>query len=259
MESLRDGVKLCQLVNTIKPNSCKYKTIKTRFAQPFVERENIAGFLRACDSIGVPHAELFETEDLHDLNNPNQVLICLRSLSRHAHELNSNIPVMGPKLKSPTKRGNFADTSRPDLPEWRLKQYGVSNEFASKTAGPYQGQSSSQQPQGISINLNKSSSSPPPAKPPKPFNLRNVRPAPSMFNNDENSSDDGKEEDEIKKEQKLIVSEPQVSESPPIEKFTYDEEYDNFKGESENSGDEKEENNKEVCAVKKKKREKKQN
>ncbi|ANB14019.1 Scp1p [Sugiyamaella lignohabitans] len=84
--------------------------------------ENIAAFLKAAEVIGVPHHELFETVDLYEESNPAQVLITLRSLSRHAHSKNPSVPVLGPKLQSPsTKRKDFNPVN---IPAWNTRQYG---------------------------------------------------------------------------------------------------------------------------------------
>lgn len=85
--------------------------------------ENIAAFLRAVEAIGVPHHELFETVDLYELKDPVQVLITIRSLSRHAHQKNPNIPVIGPKLAQPNqKRAPFK--KEPNVASWNVHQYG---------------------------------------------------------------------------------------------------------------------------------------
>ncbi|KAG5365668.1 Transgelin [Yarrowia sp. B02] len=121
MDVLRDGTILCKLANTIKPGCATAK----KSAMPFVQMENIASFLKAASFLGVPQHELFETVDMYELRDPAQVLVCLKALSRHAHKVNPDIPVMGPKLGAPSpnagKKNFKADTSGP---AWNTHQYG---------------------------------------------------------------------------------------------------------------------------------------
>lgn len=121
MDTLKDGLILCKLANTIKPGCATSK----KSAMPFVQMENIASFLKAASFLGVPQHELFETVDMYELRDPAQVLVCLKALSRHAHNMNPDIPVMGPKLGSPSpnagKKNFKMDTSGP---AWNTHQYG---------------------------------------------------------------------------------------------------------------------------------------
>lgn len=57
-EELRDGRRLCILINTIKPGAVR-KVNNSRM--PFKQMENISNFLRACRSVGVAEHSLFET------------------------------------------------------------------------------------------------------------------------------------------------------------------------------------------------------
>lgn len=121
MDTLRDGTILCKLANTIKPGCATSK----KSSMPFVQMENIASFLKAASFLGVPQHELFETVDMYELRDPAQILVCLKALSRHAHKVNPDIPVMGPKLGTPSpnagKKNFKADTSGP---AWNTHQYG---------------------------------------------------------------------------------------------------------------------------------------
>lgn len=57
-EELKDGRKLCVLINTIKPGVVR-KVNDSRM--PFKQMENISNFLKACRTVGVAEHSLFET------------------------------------------------------------------------------------------------------------------------------------------------------------------------------------------------------
>lgn len=99
IDILKDGELLCKLgkLLEIPNNPCsKYKSSK----MPFVQMENISFFLKACELIGIPHEEIFQTIDLYERKDPYQIIITLISFSRRANEINStNFPnVIGPKI-----------------------------------------------------------------------------------------------------------------------------------------------------------------
>ncbi|CAK7905602.1 transgelin [[Candida] anglica] len=100
IDILKDGKILCQLGNLLNlpgTNPCsKYKNSK----MPFVQMENISFFLKACEMIGVPHDEIFQTVDLFERKDPYQVIVTLISFSRKAHVNNpKNFPKpVGPKI-----------------------------------------------------------------------------------------------------------------------------------------------------------------
>eukprot|EP01084_Bolivina_argentea_P208723 355738_1 len=76
-DDIQDGVKLCNLLNTIKPGTCKrFKIPKNNFQQ----RVNVQIFLEGCKKLSVPQRYLFETRDLTDKLNLNQVSSCLFAL-----------------------------------------------------------------------------------------------------------------------------------------------------------------------------------
>jgi hypothetical protein len=97
--------------------------------------ENIAAFLRAASSIGVPHHELFETVDLYEQKDPVQVLITLRSLSRNAFKVNPDIPVIGPKLVMPRQRQSEFKRGGDNIPVWNTRQYGFMGGASQATEG----------------------------------------------------------------------------------------------------------------------------
>jgi hypothetical protein len=58
--SLRDGIRLCELLNACVPGTIPEKRVN-RSTMPFKQMENITSFLRACRALGVPEPDLFET------------------------------------------------------------------------------------------------------------------------------------------------------------------------------------------------------
>lgn len=76
-EEIRDGRRLCNLINVIKPGSVR-RVNNSRM--PFKQMENTSNFLKACRTIGVPEYSLFETVDLFELKDLGLVVKCLVSL-----------------------------------------------------------------------------------------------------------------------------------------------------------------------------------
>ena len=58
---LRDGIRICQLMNKIKENSINKQDIITGNVE--AHRGNIQAFLRAAHTYGVPNKYLFEAGD----------------------------------------------------------------------------------------------------------------------------------------------------------------------------------------------------
>lgn len=242
LEFLKDGTIICKLANVILPDSAPYKQSK----MPFVQMENIASFLRAAEKIGVPHHELFETVDLFEKQNPDQVLITLRSLSRHAHEKNSSIPVLGPKLVSPNQRKHFSKQTS-DIPAWNERQYGFMGGASQGTEGVVFGGrrdiiSREQKPAPAPPKIQFSTSSNkggPPKPPPKPVNLqqRRANPLGDDDDDDDDESSDGKMPSKktpintqlIAHGNKSALQSQQIEDSVDPSVFAYDEVYDNMK------------------------------
>jgi len=65
-ESLKSGVLLCKLLNTIKPGSVKNINNMT---MPFSQRENIANYLKGCSDLGMKEVDKFVTQDLFEGDN----------------------------------------------------------------------------------------------------------------------------------------------------------------------------------------------
>ncbi|EGV64645.1 calponin [Yamadazyma tenuis] len=94
---LKDGILLCQLGNLLQIPGNPCKKVKNS-KMPFVQMENISFFLKTCEMIGVPHDEIFQTVDLFDRKDPYQVIVLLISFSRFANQINSSIPIIGPRV-----------------------------------------------------------------------------------------------------------------------------------------------------------------
>lgn len=63
MKCLEDGVQLCRLAEKIKPGSIKkVNASKLRFKM----MENVAYFVEACKTLGVPAQYIFDPTDLCD-------------------------------------------------------------------------------------------------------------------------------------------------------------------------------------------------
>lgn len=86
IEALRDGMVLCRLVNKAVSPGVKAKQSK----MPFVQRENISHFVRACQMppLGLPDHDIFLTDDLYEAKDPAQVLQCIVAFSRRARAVN---------------------------------------------------------------------------------------------------------------------------------------------------------------------------
>ncbi|KAG8184540.1 hypothetical protein JTE90_012629 [Oedothorax gibbosus] len=101
-EVLRDGVILCNLMNTLMPG-CVQK-INTSGGQ-FKMMENINRFQDAAKKWGVPEIDVFQTVDLWEKRNIGQVTQCLMALGRacYSHPEYKG-PCLGPKPSEENKR-----------------------------------------------------------------------------------------------------------------------------------------------------------
>ncbi|KAI8814312.1 calponin homology domain-containing protein [Cladochytrium replicatum] len=93
-ESLKDGVLLVKLANRVINSNYK-PNVST---MPFKQMENINNFLSALDKLGVPKTDCFQTVDLFENKNPNQVVDTIFAFSRHACKHGFDGPILGPKL-----------------------------------------------------------------------------------------------------------------------------------------------------------------
>eukprot|EP00053_Salpingoeca_punica_P008004 m.72551 g.72551 ORF g.72551 m.72551 type:complete len:184 (+) comp14420_c1_seq17:53-604(+) len=91
---LKSGVIICEALNAIKPGSVpKISDSK----MPFKMMENIGNFLEGAAKLGVARTDLFQTVDLYEAKNMNQVVDCLHALGRAAQRLGFEGPVIGAK------------------------------------------------------------------------------------------------------------------------------------------------------------------
>ncbi|CAM9553569.1 unnamed protein product [Ectocarpus sp. 4 AP-2014] len=75
--SLKDGVLLCKVLNSIKPGLVPHVNPSRG---TFVELENISSFLSGCRRVGVPEHSLFDTKDLYEKRDMQVVVHCLHVL-----------------------------------------------------------------------------------------------------------------------------------------------------------------------------------
>lgn len=78
-ENLKDGIILCKLINKIRPGSVKKIQEST---MPFKQMENIQAFQEGIKKYGVAENEVFQTVDLYEKKDINQVTLCLLALTR---------------------------------------------------------------------------------------------------------------------------------------------------------------------------------
>ena len=98
---LKDGVILCNLINTIQPGSVKkINTGKMAFKQ----MENIGNFLSACEAIGCSKLDLFQTVDLFEANNIPQVVNGIFAAGRKAQKIGYDGPRLGPEEATENRR-----------------------------------------------------------------------------------------------------------------------------------------------------------
>ncbi|XP_055301018.1 protein vav isoform X2 [Sitodiplosis mosellana] len=105
--TLRDGVILCNLLNSIDPNALDMKDFnrKPQMAQ-FLCCQNIKLFLDTCKNYyGLRESDLFEPTMLYDLTNFHRVLITLSKLSRRVAQIHPHLPGFSTQV-SPSERSN---------------------------------------------------------------------------------------------------------------------------------------------------------
>ena len=108
---MRDGKRLCALVNTIKPGAVK-KVYEGNIA--FKVMENLSKFNAAIRDLGVPTDDLFTPPDLYEGKDLGGVVRTLQSLGRVAQGVEGfDGPHLGAKLATETKR-TFDDLKEDD-------------------------------------------------------------------------------------------------------------------------------------------------
>ncbi|XP_062310299.1 calponin-1 [Osmerus eperlanus] len=78
MESLKDGVQLCELINTLQPGSVRKIN---NSPQNWHQLENISNFVRAITDYGMKPHDIFEANDLFENTNYTQVQSTLITLA----------------------------------------------------------------------------------------------------------------------------------------------------------------------------------
>ncbi|KAJ3312941.1 Muscle-specific protein 20 [Boothiomyces sp. JEL0838] len=105
-DALKDGVALCKLINNLMPDRKPIKPSTSKLA--FKQMENIHAFLQGVTDLGVPSFESFQTIDLYEKKNMNQVVDCIFAISRVAEKNGFDGPRLGPKLAQKVER-NFTE------------------------------------------------------------------------------------------------------------------------------------------------------
>ncbi|PQE11331.1 hypothetical protein CJF31_00001158 [Rutstroemia sp. NJR-2017a BVV2] len=116
LAALKDGVALCKLAALVDPT--KVRGFKPKATMPFIQRENIALFLAACEKppLSLHAHDRFLTVDLYDAKDPAQVLQCIATFSRAANKVDpSKFPnPIGAKARgdvvSPQVTGSYLGT-----------------------------------------------------------------------------------------------------------------------------------------------------
>ncbi|KAK6170108.1 hypothetical protein SNE40_018583 [Patella caerulea] len=105
-EQLKNGILLGRLANVLVPGAVNTKKLAAPSGLAFKQMELIGQFSDACDKFGVPQTERFQTVDLFEQVNLNQVVICLSSAARKAQ--GKGMKGFGPKESEANVR-NFSE------------------------------------------------------------------------------------------------------------------------------------------------------
>ncbi|CAM9246967.1 unnamed protein product [Sphacelaria rigidula] len=119
-EELKDGRKLCVLINTIKPGVVR-KVNDSRM--PFKQMENISNFLKACRTVGVAEHSLFETVDLFEGKDVGLVVRCVHALGQTVQRTCKDY--QGPRLGIKQTEANVREWTREQQEEQKRKSNGA--------------------------------------------------------------------------------------------------------------------------------------
>lgn len=108
-EALKDGVYLCKAINKLAPGSVP-KINQSKMA--FKMMENIGNFLDACSLYTLQKSDLFQTVDLYEAANMNQVVNTIHALGRKARAKGFMGATLGPKEASKQTREFDAEETR---------------------------------------------------------------------------------------------------------------------------------------------------
>jgi len=98
---LKDGTRLCALMNVIQPGSIgKVNSSKMAFKQ----MENISKFTDAIEKYGMKKQDKFQTVDLYEGQNMSQVFLTLIQLSSLSYSKGFDGPSIGVKLADKNQR-----------------------------------------------------------------------------------------------------------------------------------------------------------
>mgnify|MGYP002635946148 CR=1 FL=1 len=129
-QELKNGVVLCQLVNSISPGICpKPSTAK----MPFKQMENISNYLEACDKLGVGKHDQFQTVALYENKDMMQVLTNLQALGRMAARV--------PGYSGPTFGAKMADANVREFTQEQLAAGAAQQTFIGKGSHGHANQS----------------------------------------------------------------------------------------------------------------------
>merc|ERR1712198_226244 len=104
-EQLKDGQKLCKLMNALKPGTIKKVNAGKHV---FKWMENLENFNQACKAFRVPEMETFQAVDLTGRVNLHQVVLCCNGLARKANSV--GLRGFGPKESEQNKRDFSEET-----------------------------------------------------------------------------------------------------------------------------------------------------
>jgi len=93
--TLKDGVILCKLMNTLKPGAIG--KIHPAESNSFKHMENISNFLTAAENYGCHRGDLFQSVYLQDGQNMPAVIGGIHALGRRAQLNGFQGPTLGPK------------------------------------------------------------------------------------------------------------------------------------------------------------------
>jgi hypothetical protein len=111
MDALRSGIVLCNLANSLQPGVV---TKINKMSQPFMQMENINAFLVAAEKLGVQASDRFQTVDLFEKKQPEQVLLCLQVLMRLTGQAVSAASAsLSPRASSSPPVAQARGTARP--------------------------------------------------------------------------------------------------------------------------------------------------
>lgn len=111
-QALKDGVILCELINTLKPGSVKkIHRVESGSFKQFKDMENTENFLKAIVNYGVATADKFGTPNLTDKNNGMAIVLnCIHAVGRAAQKNGFTGPTLGPRESQHNPRNFDEDT-----------------------------------------------------------------------------------------------------------------------------------------------------